>query len=230
MLSRQPKEINLKYILPLALLYITIYLAADSVCYKIVALGSIIEPGPPFIFPLSYAIGDIIAEVYGYSLARKIIWLTLVFQLIYALMVTFVIKLPHPSFWTLQSAYNDVFGGILRFVIAGSVSVLASHFFNIYIFSKLKILLQGKHFYLRFITSSAIGGLVLVLIIILFGYAGRVDSKTAFNMFFSIYILELLYACFTAWPAWMICGYLKIKEKLDVYDTSTNFNPFYLKK
>lgn len=80
LLSREPRNINLKYILPLSLLYLTIYLAADSVAYKMVALGKILEPGPPFIFPLSYAVADIIAEVYGYTQAKKILFLTLFFS------------------------------------------------------------------------------------------------------------------------------------------------------
>ena len=229
MLSREPRSLNLKFILPLALLYLTIYLAADSVAYKMIALGVTLAPGPPFIFPFSYAIADIIAEVYGYSLARKIIWLTLAFQFLYAILVTLVVKLPHPGFWAMQSAYDQVFGHLIRFVCAGFLSIVCSHFVNIYIFSKWKILLNGKHFWLRSIGASAVSGFVLISIIMLFGYSGMLDTRSAINMFFSIYGLELLYACITAWPAWLISGFLKIKEQLDVYDIHTNFNPFSLK-
>jgi hypothetical protein len=77
--------------------------------------------------------------------------------------------------------------------------------------------------------SSTIGGLVLILIIMLFGYSGIVDIHSAIIMVFSIYALELFYACITAWPAWLISGFLKIRENLDVYDTNTNFNPFNFK-
>ena len=229
MLSRDPISLNLKYILPLALLYLTIYLSADSVAYKMVAIGAILEPGTPFIFPLSYSIGDVIAEVYGYSLARKIIWLTLFFQLVYALFVTFIIKFPHPEFWTMQDSYNQVFGNLLRFVGAGSISVLSSHFINIYMFSKWKILLKRKHFILRSIGSSAIGGFFLISIIMILGYSNTVDIHAAIKMFFSIYALELAFACLAAWPAWILSGFLKIKEELDVYDLNTNFSPFTLK-
>ena len=89
--------------------------------------------------------------------------------------------------------------------------------------------LNGKHFWLRSIGASAIGGFVLIAIIIIFGYSGTVDTPTAISMFFSIYVLELFYACITAWPSWLISGFLKIKEQLDVYDIHTNFNPFCLK-
>ena len=229
MLSREPVKLNLTYIMPLALFYLTIYLAADAVAYKMVAIGSILEPGPPFIFPLSYTIADIIAEVYGYAQAKKILFMTLIFQFLYALLVTIVVNLPHPEFWTMQTAYNQVFGDLTRFVGAGSLAVVSSHFLNIYVFSKWKILLNGKHFWLRSMGSSAIGGFILIAVIIIFGYSGTVDTQASLSMFFSIYALELLYAAITAWPAWLIAGYLKIKERLDVYDLNTNFNPFNFK-
>lgn len=228
MLSKEPININLKFILPLALLYLTIYLAADSVAYKMIALGAILEPGPPFIFPISYAIADVIAEVYGYELAKKVIWLTLLFQFLYAVFVTLILKLPHPSFWALQDAYEQVFGNMIWFVCAGSLSVLSSHFVNIYIFSKWKILLKGKYFWLRSIGASAIGGFILIAVIMTFGYSGTVNFRSGIIMFFSIYMLELIYACVMVWPAWLLTGFLKMKEQLDVYDTSTNFNPFVL--
>lgn len=229
LISKQPKDLNFKFILPLALFYLCIYLIADSVAYKMVSVGIALEPGPPFIFPLSYAIADIIAEVYGYTLAKKLIWLTLLCQLFFAFAVSAIIRLPSPSFWHMQTAYNDVFGNIIRFVFAGSISVLSSSFINVYTIAKWKIMMKGKHFWLRSIGSSAIGGFVLIAVVMIVGYSGTVDLSSAIKMFFSIYMLELVYACITAWPAWMLAGYLKIKEGSDVYDTNTNFNPFNFK-
>lgn len=229
MLSIKPKDINLKYILPLALFYLMIYLTADSVAYKLVVIGPTIEPGPPFIFPISYMIADIIAEVYGYQIAKKIIWITLFYELLYAIIIKLIIKLPSPAFWQFQHSYNIVFGNILRFVLAGIAAVLSSSFINVYAISKWKILMKGRHFWLRSIAASAISGFVLIAVIIIFGYSGTVSLKHISIMFLSIYGLELFYAILLAWPAWMLTGFLKIKEQMDVYDTNTNFNPFNFK-
>jgi len=225
-LSRTPVGFKFKYLPFIMLLYISIYLASAAVAYKLVMIGPILEPGPPFIFPVTYVIADIIAEVYGYTIAKKIIWLTLLCELIFALLVTFVVNLPAPGFWHHQAAYNQVFGHTIRFVLSGIFAVLASNFINVYLISKIKILMKGKYFWLRSIISSGVGGLVLVFIIIVFGYMGTVSFKEAVEMFFFIYLLEFLYSCVLAWPAWFIAGFLKFKEKLDVYDINTNFNPF----
>lgn len=229
MISTSSKEINFKFILLLALLYLMVYLAADSVAYKMVAIGPALEPGPPFIFPFSYAIADIIAEVYGYRISRNLIWITLVCQFLFSLIVTTIIKLPSPSFWHTQQSYDAVFGNIVRFVLAGTIATLSSSFINIYAITKWKILMKGNHFWLRSIGASAIGGFVLIAVIIIFGYTGTMGNKQALIMFLSIYLIELIYACLLAWPAWLVVGFLKIKERIDVYDIGTNFNPFHLK-
>ncbi|EKD71097.1 MAG: hypothetical protein ACD_46C00272G0002 [uncultured bacterium] len=226
---KTPKEMNLKYILHLALLYIMVYLAADSVAYKMVSIGSTLEPGPPFIFPISYAIADIIAEVYGYTIAKKIIWLTLFYELLFSLVVTLIIKLPSPGFWSLQHSYDAVFGNMIRFVLSGITAVVSSSFINVYIISKWKIFMKGEHFWLRSIGASAIGGFVLIVVIMIFGYSGTMTLHNLIIMFVSIYIVELIYAVLLAWPAWLLTGFLKLKENMDVYDTKTNFNPFSFK-
>lgn len=229
MLSITPKAPNLKFLLPLALLYLMIYLAADSVAYKMVAIGPMIEPGPPFIFPLTYMLADVIAEVYGYQIVKRIIWIALLYELFYAIIVKLIILLPSPTFWQFQHSYNIVFGNIVRFVLAGIAANLSSSFINVYAISKWKILMKGRYFWLRSFGASAIGGFVLIVVIIIFGYVGTVSIKNAAIMFVSIYALEFLYAVLLAWPALLLTGFLKSKENIDVYDTNTNFNPFSFK-
>ena len=62
MMSKTPKTMPYKYILFLAMLFITIDLAAVSVAYKMVALSLFfaINSGATFIFPMTYALGDVI--------------------------------------------------------------------------------------------------------------------------------------------------------------------------
>lgn len=223
---RGPAKINLKFILPLSFLYLTVYLSADSIAYKIISIGTIIEPGPPLIFPLSYVIGAIIAEVYGSSISKQIIWLTLIFQMLYALFVSFIIHLPSLSGDSVSVAYNSVFGGLIHFVSSGTVAVLSSSFINIYLVAKTKVLLDGKYYCLRNILATAVGGFVLVLIIVLLVYLPVMGVKKAFHMFLFIYALEVMYTTVLVFPSWFVCGLLKKYENLDVYDYDVKFNPF----
>ncbi len=224
-LTTEPKSIS-HYILILGMINITISLAADVVAYKLVNLGPALLPGAPLIFPLTYIIGDIVAEVYGYTEAKKIIWVTLVCELFFAIAIKLIIHLPSPIFWHQQHSYNEVIDPILRFVLAGILAVLCSSFLNIYIISKWKILMKGRHFWLRSLGSSAIGGFILVLVTILAGFSGNIDWSKLIHMILSVYSIEILYSLLGVWPASIITGFLKLEEQLDVYDTKTNFNPF----
>ncbi|MFN7095994.1 MAG: VUT family protein [Gammaproteobacteria bacterium] len=221
-----PTKLNLRFILPLALIYLMIYLAADAVAFKLIAIKSFIEPGPPFIFPLSYIVGAIIAEVYGSDISKKIIWFTLICQLLYAFLVSKVISLPPPLDWPGQASYDFVFGDILHFVFSGTIAVLASSFVNVYLIAKMKVLLDGKYYCLRNIISTAAGGFILIAIIVVFVYLPALGVKEAFQMAYDIYALELFYTIIFVFPSWAICGFLKKYEHLDVYDYNIKFNPF----
>ncbi len=212
-LHTSPKNIS-HYILILGMVNITISLAADIVAYKLVNLGPALLPGAPLIFPLTYIIGDIVAEVYGYNVAKKIIWLTLICELFFAIAIKLIIHLPSPIFWHQQHSFNEVVDPILRFVLAGIAAVISSSFINIYMVSKWKILMKGRHFWLRSLGSSAIGGFILVLVTILVGFSGNIHWSKLTHMILSV------------WPASIITGFLKLEERLDVYDIGTNFNPF----
>lgn len=214
------------------MLFVTIDLAAVSVAYKMVSLGNLlaINSGATFIFPMTYSLGDVITEVYGYNMARKLIWLSLFLQFIFAILVTAVIHLPGPSFWQDGYAYLAVFGSILRFVLAGTIANITSNFMNIYLVSKLKIPFEGKFFWVRSILSTVISGFLLVSIIVIAGFSSEeINLSKSWILFKSTYLLEILYAFILVIPSAFIARFLKYTEKVDVYDYNTNFNPFKIK-
>lgn len=229
--TRSPKVIPYNYILYISMLFITVELSAVAVAYKMVSLNDIFEinSAATFIFPLTYCIGDIVTEVYGFNMAKALIWYSLILQIIFGVLTTIAIQLPSPDFWVNDSAYFIVFGSILRFILAGTVANFVSSVLNIYIVSKLKIPFEGKLFWLRSIFSTIIGGFIMVAIIMI-GFVGKdITSSQIWIMFKSTFSLEVLYAFTLAYPASVIAAFLKKKENVDVYDYNTNYNPFNFK-
>lgn len=219
-------RLNLKFILPLSLFYLTIYLSADAIAYKMTILDGVIEPGPTLIFPLSYTIGAIISEVYGSGISKKLIWLTLFFQLLFAFIIKIIIGLPSINEVANNNAYILLFNNIINFVLSGTVATLISSFVNIYLVAKTKILLNGKYYCLRNIFSTAVGGFLSVFIMITFIFVPELGIKKSVNLFLCIYTLELLYTTILSFPSWFFFGILKKYENLDVYDYDVKFNPF----
>jgi len=203
---------SLGFLLALTILQVTIYIAACAVAYRLISFGGFILPGPPFIFPLTYAISDVIAELYGPRIAKQLIILSLAGEVLFSLIVRLIIYLPAPDFWPHAEAYITVLEPIFGFTLAGIVAVSVSSWVNVSILQRLKILTHGKGFWWRSIASSAVGGILLVAITMIIGYSGTVNFVELLKMGTVVYLLELFYAIIFAWPAWLLIGYARYKN------------------
>lgn len=225
--QQTPFELNSKYLLPIMMLYLMATLAADVVNFKFIMIGPLLESGATLIFPITYLLGDIVTEVYGYHIARKFIWLNLLCELIFAFIVFAVIHVQSATGIAYQNDITHALGNILRFVLAGIIANIVSDFLNVYLISKWKIFMKGKHFWLRSLGSTAVSELFLNIITGMLAFFGSMNIMHLFHLITSAYLLEIFYAIVFVWPGWMIIIYLKKKEQIDVYDYNTNYNPFH---
>jgi hypothetical protein len=65
----------------LVALFISCLIAANIIAVKVVGIFGLVLPAAIIIFPLSYILGDVLTEVYGYHQARRVIWLGVVCNL-----------------------------------------------------------------------------------------------------------------------------------------------------
>jgi uncharacterized integral membrane protein (TIGR00697 family) len=122
--------------------------------YRLISIGYLTLPGGMFIFPMIYIMTDVIAEVYGYQVARLFIWASLINNFLIAILIMTVIYLPFPNDLKIIShEYVDVYHGLLRADIANIAGVLISCFVNAYVIAKWKILVRGKWFIIRSFSS-----------------------------------------------------------------------------
>lgn len=230
MIYETQKKLSYRYLIHISILYTVICLAAVTVAYKFIQAGPSMQSGATFIFPLTYVLCDVVTEIYGYHIARKLVWLSLIAEVIFAIMITIIIQLPSPENWPHQASFDYVLGSSLRFVSAGVIGVISSSFINIYIISKFKIILRGRFFTLRSIFASALGTLILVLLTGTFAFYGKISNQALFTLLTSAYLLELIYTTIAAYPASLLVNFLKKRENSDVFDHDINYNPFMLKE
>src|SRR3954453_1614618 len=79
-------------------------------------------------FPVSYVLGDVLTEVYGYARARRCIWAGFGAMLFMAFMSFVVVALPPAPSWTGQDAYEQVFGQVPRIVFASIAAFWVGEF------------------------------------------------------------------------------------------------------
>src|SRR3954451_23514727 len=100
--------------------FVTILLLSNVIGAGKVATVTLPGIGPwPFgagilFFPVSYVLGDVLTEVYGYARARRCIWAGFAALLFMAFMALVVVALPPAATWHGQEAYEQVFGQVPR--------------------------------------------------------------------------------------------------------------------
>ncbi|MDP4540075.1 queuosine precursor transporter [Qipengyuania sp. DY56-A-20] len=179
-------------------------------------------------FPVSYIIGDVLTEVYGYARARRVIWTGFAALAFMAFMAWVVVALPPAPGWTGQAAYEQVFGNTWRIVAASMIAFWAGEFANSYVLARMKVWTRGKALWSRTIGSTVVGqGLDSLIFypLAFYGLAGW-PPELLWQVMLSQWAIK------TAWEAlltpftYLVIGWLKRREDIEIYDTDTDFSPF----
>jgi hypothetical protein len=214
----------------IAVIFVSVLLISNVASSKILSLWVFDFDGGTILFPLSYIFGDILTEVYGYSRTRKIIWMGLFMNILMALVFMAVSALPPSPMWENQSAFEAILGVTPRIVLASITAYFAGEFLNSYVLAKMKIIMSGKMLWVRTISSTILGELVDTVIFVSIAFYGILDEKLLLVVIVSNYVFKVLVEIVFTPITYLIVGYLKKSESVDVYDKKTNFNPFKLEE
>ena len=177
-------------------------------------------------FPISYVIGDVLTEVYGYARARRCIWAGFGALLFMAVMAWVVVALPPADTWAGQAAYEQVFGQVPRIVLASMIAFWAGEFVNSYVLARMKVWTRGRHLWTRTIGSTVAGQGVDSLIFYPLAFYGVWDSATLFTVLLTQWALKVGWEAALTPVTYAAVGFLKRREGVDVYDEGTDFTPF----
>jgi uncharacterized integral membrane protein (TIGR00697 family) len=179
-------------------------------------------------FPLSYIIGDVLSEVYGYARARRVIWTGFAALAFMAFMAWVVVALPPAAGWPGQEAYEFVFGNSWRIVLASMAAFWAGEFANAFVLAKLKVLTAGKHLWMRTIGSTIVGqGLDSAIFypLAFYGLAGW-PVEQLWQVVLSQWLIKTAWEALLTPVTYAIVGFLKRREGVEVFDSRTAFSPF----
>jgi len=215
---------NSDYVAFIAMVYITIDLASMVFAYKIIEVGPVIGAASSLIFPLTYSTMDIIAEIYGYQMAKKIVWYGLICDLIFSTLVLLISHVPSTT-PSESMAYRQVLGLLPRAVIAQISGALSGSYINIYLVSKWKIMTNGKYFWLRSIGSSAIGEAIMLVISVFIALTGLLSFSKLILLIMYAYLYKIFFAIVIS-PFVSIVALVLKKSIVNWRAESVDFNPF----
>ena len=218
-------------------LFVTVLLVSNIIAVKLIHVGTLpfqflgsdllFLPAGIVIFPVSYIIGDILTEVYGFKLARGVIWLGFVCNALGALFIWFGGLIPAEIFWADQEAYDAILGQA-RWVLLGSFAAyLVGEFSNSMVLARLKHATEGRYLWLRTVSSTVVGQGFdsFVFIFIAFGIGGDLPTDQLFRIVLIQWVAKIAYEALATPLTYAVVTYLKRKEQLDVYDPPGSLNP-----
>ena len=179
-------------------------------------------------FPVSYIIGDVLTEVYGYANARRVIWTGFAALLFMAFMAAVVVALPPAADWPGQEAYEFVFGNSWRIVLASMVAFWVGEFANSFVLAKLKVLTAGRFLWMRTIGSTVVGqGLDSLIFypLAFYGLAGW-PVEQLWQVVLSQWLIKTAWEALLTPVTYAVVGFLKRREGVEVFDSETDFSPF----
>lgn len=209
-------------------LNITFQLISDITAGKIIEVFSLPVSIGVLYFPAVYIISDVMTEVYGYSKARYVTWLTLICSVIAGLTYLGVANYPSPDFFEQSEAYSTVFGIIPRILIGGWIAVFAGDIANNYILAKMKVWTKGKYLWSRTITSTIIGQGLNTLLFYSIALSGIIPFNILLTSILSGWLLKVCVEVIFTPVTYLIVNKVKEVEHEDFYDTKTNFNPLII--
>jgi len=207
-------------------LFITCLITANVIAVKVISLGPFFLPAAIFVFPLSYVFGDILTEVYGYRLARRVIWLGFLCNLIFVFFVWLGQVLPIAPFWEGQEAYQSILGYTPRLLAASFLGYLVGEFVNSFILARMKVITRGRWLWSRTIGSTIVGQGLDTSIFITVAFIGTPSFVPI--MIFYHWLAKTLIEALATPLTYVIVNSLKKKESIDTYDRDTRFNPFLI--
>lgn len=207
-----------------AAVFIACLITSNIIAVKIIQVGGIILPAAILVFPISYIFGDILTEVYGFKIARKVIWLGFFCNLIAVFFIWLGGLLPAASFWPNQEAYDSILGYVPRVLAASFAAYLVGEFANSFVMAKMKIKTKGRWLWTRTIGSTVVGQGLDSAVFIVIAFAGTASFAPMLILYH--WLFKTGYEAIATPFTYAIVNYLKKKEGIDTYDYQTNFNPF----
>lgn len=195
--SENPAKNRISKHVPLIIvtaMIVTMYLTSNVMAVRIISIGdiSIFDAGT-ITFPITYMLGDVLTEIWGFKTARKVIWMTLLCNIIFVVFTGIGVFLPAPDYaQAATEAYNIIFGYTPRIVAASFVGFLLGELINAWTMEKIKKATGGRHMWMRTIGSSAVGHFIDTVLFVIIAFLGTAPISALVSMILIQYVAKLL--------------------------------------
>ena len=209
-------------------LFLTCLLTANVTASKLVSAGSLTLTAGIVLFPVSYIVGDVLTEVWGYAATRKVIWLGFACNALMVGAIWVAGVLPPAPFWKGQAAWDEILGQTPRILAASFIAYLLGEFANAYVLARLKIATAGRWLWVRTMGSTIVGEGLDSLVFVALAFSGTVAAGALVAIFINQWLIKVVYEGLATPLTYAAVAWLKARERVDTFDYETDFNPLKL--
>lgn len=215
------------FLIIMSMIYMSIMLCNAILTNRYIGSDTFYILGGTLTSPFVFILDDIIAEIYGYKVARCVILTGFAAQTLFVIICQLVVNAPSPSHFSDVTAYSIILGiSLWRINISGFVAYVLANLVNTYIITRWKVLLKGRKFWLRSLFSSTFSEALYSFIAIMMMELHSIPLKDVLKVVLISYLIKAAYSLIFAVPANVLVDYVKRKTGIDVYDFPKKFTPF----
>ena len=123
-----------------SMMFVTLYLVSNIMAVKVISIfGLFYFDAGTITFPFAYMLGDLLTELWGYRCARKVIWMTLLCNIVMVACTQTGVWLPSPDYLDETAhAYNHIYNYVPRIVLGSLVGFIFGELSNACFLEKIR--------------------------------------------------------------------------------------------
>lgn len=207
----------------LAGLFVMTLIVSNITSIKVVAIGPLVFDAGTILFPLSYIVGDIVTEVYGYRKMRSLLYVGVV-SLILTMTTFWVVQiLPSSPDWPNQVAYESILGVVWRIVLASVTALFLGEIMNAYVMARMKVRSKGKNLWVRMISSSVVGSAIDTVVFSTVAFLGTMPFDALTQLMITVFLIKITTEVIVSPLTIKIINIVKRREKIDTYEQPATY-------
>ena len=136
--------------------YVMAQAIADIGATKLIEIGGVVMPGGTFIFALTFTLRDMIHKRLGREWARMAIFTAAALNVLLAVYMLMLSRLPSPEFFALGDSWNAIFAIVPAITIGSIVAELASELTDTEVYHFWKTRFPAAPQWSRVLVSNAV--------------------------------------------------------------------------
>lgn len=169
----------------LIMIYGTCLLVSNILAFKLVSFLGFTITAATLVFPITYILGDVFSEIYGFKKTKQIIIAGFICNALMVIVFSIAILLPYPDSFLYQREFELVLGNTPRILLASLSAYLIGGLSNSYVLNYIKDKTKMKALWIRLFLSTIVGELLDSLVFVTIGFIGKLTVNEIIIMIIS---------------------------------------------